>query len=200
MVDPLPKQTGASDLSGVWRSPRVVLAVIAAPARHFGDGPDFQPWVHEPPPAAGSPRTVILICLLYLRDSRETLNHSDDLVTSVALEATELDQLADPLHDGTLLRSTGHRYAAATLEIEKPFFTENVQSTEHGVLIHAEDSGHVFRQGKALTGSSLSLGDGSADLCCHLVVQRSGFSSVDLDIKHGTRHSRSVRIELPGSA
>jgi hypothetical protein len=153
---------------------------------------------YAPPSAAGSPTIVTLICLLSLRESRETLYHLDDLVTSVALEATELDQLADPLHDDTLLSSTCHRYAAATLEVEKPFLTENVQSTEHCVLIYAEDGGHVFRQGKALTRSSLTFGEGSADLCCHLVVQRSGFSSVDLDIKHGTMHGRSMESELPG--
>jgi hypothetical protein len=57
-----------------------------------------------------------------------------------------------------LLRRACHCYAAAALEVERPSFTENSQSTEHGVLIHAEVSGDVFWQGKALTGS----GDPSA--------------------------------------
>ena len=52
------------------------------------------------------------IDLLVIRGgSRETLNHSDDLVTSVALEATELGQLADTLNNDTVLgsRPCGYR-------------------------------------------------------------------------------------------
>jgi hypothetical protein len=75
-------------------------------------------------PAADLSRTVILIGLLSVKDSRETLNHLDYLVTSVAMEATELDQLADTRHDDTLLRSTCHRYTAATSEVEETFLME----------------------------------------------------------------------------
>jgi hypothetical protein len=93
----------------------------------------------------------MLLCLS-VKDSRETLDDLDDLLTSVALESTELDQLADTLHDDTLLRSPCHRDAAATLEVEETFLTEEMQGPQHGVLVHAEDACHVFGQWEPLSG------------------------------------------------
>ena len=139
----------------------------------------------------------MLLCLS-VKDSRETLNHLDDLVTSVTLEATELDQLVDTLNDDALLRSPCHRDAAATLEVEETFLTEDMQCSQHGVLVHTEDGCHVLGQGKALSGSSFSLGDGPADFGRHLIMKRRCLCSVDLDIKHGTRHSRSMDVGLLG--
>ena len=139
----------------------------------------------------------MLLCLS-VKDSRETLDDLDDLLTSVALESTELDQLADTLHDDTMLRSPCHRDAAATLEVEETFLTEEMQGPQHGVLVHAEDGCHVFGQRKALSGSSFSLGDGPADFGRHLIMKRRRLCSVDLDIKHGTRHSRSMAVGLLG--
>jgi len=131
-------------------------------------------------------------------ESRKAFDDLDDLVPAVSLKATELDQFTDSLHDEALLWRSGHGDAPPTLEVEQSLVPKDVQGPQHGVLIHAEDGCHVFGQGKAFSGSSFSLGDGSANFRCHLVMKRRRFCSVDLDIEHGTRHSRSIEPELPG--
>jgi len=133
-------------------------------------------------------------------ESRKAFDDLDDLVPAVSLKAAELDQFTDSLHNEALLWRSGHGDAPPTLEVEQSLVPEDVEGPQHGVLIHAEDRCHVFGQGKALSGSSFSLGDGSADIRRHLVMKTRRLCSVDLDIEHGTRHSRSIDSQLPSPA
>ena len=103
--------------------------------------------------------------------SRKTLDDLDDLVTAVSLEATELDQFTDTLHDDALLRSPATVMPRPRWKSSRPLVTEDVQSPQHGVLVHAEDGCHVLGQGQALSGSSFSLGDGPANFRCHLIME-----------------------------
>jgi hypothetical protein len=132
--------------------------------------------------------------------SRKTFNHLDHLVAPISLEATELDQLADALHHDTLLRSSCDSDSPASLKVEQSLVAEDVQSTQHRVLVDPENRRHIPGQWQALSRTSLAIGDGPANLSRHLIMERRCLGAVDLDIKHGTSHSRSMDPGLPGPA
>ena len=103
--------------------------------------------------------------------SGEALNDLDDLVTSVALEPAELNELADLPDDDTLLGRAGHGDPTTALEVEKPLVSEYVEGPQDSVLVHAEHRGQVLGQRKSIAWTSFALGDRSANLGGHLIVQ-----------------------------
>jgi hypothetical protein len=104
------------------------------------------------------------------RTSRKALDDLYDLVGPIALDPTELDQIVDSIHDGTSLGSSGHGDATTSLEVEETFITEDVKSTQHGVLVDPEHGSHVLGQREALSRPGFTVGDGPSNLCGHLVM------------------------------
>lgn len=74
----------------------------------------------------------------------QRLDDLNDLFASVALDSTEVDQLAHPANDDTLLRCSGNSDAPASLKVEEPFVPEDAQRTKDGVLIHCQDGRHIL--------------------------------------------------------
>jgi hypothetical protein len=132
--------------------------------------------------------------------SREPLDDLDHLIGPVTLGAAEIDQVPDPIDHSAALRRPGHGDPPPPLEIEQALVTEDAESSQHGVLVHPEDGRHVLGQGQPLPRSGLAVGDGTADLGGHLVVEWDRLSPVDVDIKHGAIHSSPVSIGLRGLA
>ena len=103
--------------------------------------------------------------------SRQVLDHGNDLVSAIARLRQNSTQVTDPLHDRTLLRSASHCDPPAPLEIEKTFFPKDVQGTKDGVLVHSEHSSNVLGQWQAFPWAGLALGDCSSYFGSDLVVQ-----------------------------
>jgi len=61
--------------------------------------------------------------------SRKALDHVDHLVTAVALEATELDQFTDSLHNDARLTCTGHRDTPTSLDGKKTLVPKDVKGS-----------------------------------------------------------------------
>lgn len=107
--------------------------------------------------------------------SRKALDDLDDLVTAVALEPAELDELVYSPDDDALLCCSGNRDPTTTLEVEKPFVPQYVESPQDGVLVHPKYRGQVLRQRKTISRTCFALGDRPADLRGHLIVQKDRF-------------------------
>ena len=113
--------------------------------------------------------------------SREALDDLDDLVTAIALEPAEFDELVDPLDDSALPGRAGNSDPTPTLEIEKPLIPKYVESPQDGVLVHPEHGRKVLGQWKTLSRACFAIGDRPADLRCHLIVEGHRFRTVDVD-------------------
>jgi hypothetical protein len=119
--------------------------------------------------------------------SSETLDDLDHFFGSITLDSTEFDQLTDSCYDCPPLRGSGHGDSSTSLEIQ-----------QHGVLVHTEHGCDVLGERETFSWPRFTFGNGSSDLCCHLVVESHGFRSVDVDRDHGTSHSSSMRFRLLG--
>jgi hypothetical protein len=113
--------------------------------------------------------------------SRQALDDLDDLVTAIALQPAELDELADSFDDSALLGRAGNGDPTPTLEIEKPLIPKYVEGPQDGVLVHPEHGGKVLGKWKALSRACFALRDRPADLRCHLIVEGHRFRTVDGD-------------------
>src|SRR5262245_30598732 len=99
--------------------------------------------------------------------SADVLDDLDQLVHAVTVLAAELDELACLHHDDTALGSSRNRDASTAPELEKSFASKELQRTQQGVLVHAEDCGKILGRRQALTRLRLSIGNSSPDLCSH---------------------------------
>ena len=108
-------------------------------------------------------------------ESRETLNDLDDLISAIALEPAELNELADSSDNDALLCGASDGDPSATLEVEESFVPQYVESPQDGVLVHPEHRCEVLGQWKTISWTRFALGDRSADLGSHLIVNRDRF-------------------------
>jgi len=106
--------------------------------------------------------------------------------------AGEPDQVPGLGKDRAALGCPGDRDAPAAAELQQALVPEQVQGAEHGVLVHAEHRGQVLGQREPLARSGLAVRDGPPDPGRDLLVQRERIGAVDVDIQHGTSHSRSI--------
>jgi hypothetical protein len=112
--------------------------------------------------------------------STASLDKSDNFVTPVSLGPSKDEQFIDARHHRSALGSTNDSHTTTSCEVEQSFVTKDVQSSDHGVLVHPEYSRQVDGRGKAFALSGLTFGDGSSDLGGDLVVERDRFFLVDL--------------------
>jgi hypothetical protein len=89
--------------------------------------------------------------------SANALDDLDQLVQAVTVLATELDELACLHHDDTALGSSRHRDATTATELEKSFAPKELQGTQQGVLVHAEDGGKILGRRQALARLGLTV-------------------------------------------
>jgi hypothetical protein len=79
--------------------------------------------------------------------SRQAFDDLDHLITAIALDPTEFDELSYTLDDGSVFNSPGHGDAPAALKVEQTLIAEDVERTEDGVLVDPHDGCHVLGQG-----------------------------------------------------
>jgi hypothetical protein len=101
----------------------------------------------------------------------ETLDDLDHIFTAVAAGTRELEQVADLPDDLAALGPAGDTHAAAACEVDGSLLAQQVQRSEHGVLVDAEYGGEVDRWRESLAGTDLTFGDRTADLSCDLIVK-----------------------------
>jgi hypothetical protein len=108
------------------------------------------------------------------------LDQCDDFVTSVSLCPSKVEQIIDACHHCSALWSTHHSHTATSREVKQFFVTKNVQSSDHGVLVHAEYGRQVDGWGKTFALRGLTFGNSSSDLGGDLIVERDRLLLVDL--------------------
>jgi hypothetical protein len=106
------------------------------------------------------------------------LNQRNDFVATVSLRSSKHEQLFNARQHCTALWRANNTNPTASREIEQPLVTKNVQGTNHGVLVHAENGCQVDRWRKSFTLSRFTLGDGPSDLRGNLVVESNRLSLV----------------------
>ena len=118
--------------------------------------------------------------------SSVSLDQGEDLITSVSLSPRVTEKFVDARHHRAALRSANHAHATTSCEVEQPFVSKDVQSTNHRVLVHPEHRGQVDRRGKAFSLSGLAFGDGPSNLRGHLFVEVDWLVLVDFRYLHRT--------------
>jgi hypothetical protein len=141
-----------------------------------------------------------------LFNSEQGFDHRYNFLTPIPLRSGKVDQLPDPGNDSASLRCPGDGHTSAALEVEDALVSKCPERPEDGIRVNAEHGGDVSGGRKALAGSQLTLGDVPPDLRRHLLMQRDGLVSGDLDIHDGDMQSITIvkieaelRTELPSS-
>ena len=114
------------------------------------------------------------------------LDQGEDLITSVSLSPRVVEKFVDASHHGAALRCANHPHATTSREVEQPFISKDVQSTNHRVLVHPEHCRQVDGRGKAFALSGLAVGDGPSNFRGHLFVKRDRLVSIDFRYLHRT--------------
>jgi len=97
-------------------------------------------------------------------------------------------------HDDTALGSPRNRDASTAPELEKSFLPKDLQRTQQGVLVDAEDGGEILGRRQALTRLGLTVRNCSPDLRGDLLVEIGGVRFVHLDTYHGPSNTSSIGL------
>lgn len=119
----------------------------------------------------------------------ERLDDLDDLLTPIPVLAGEVNQFLSFVEEGGPFGSSRDRDPSTSSKLKYPFVPEKPECPEHSVGVHAEHGSHVTSRRQALPDSHVTIGDVPPDLSGHLIMERDGFVSGDLDFLHGNKHS-----------
>ena len=108
----------------------------------------------------------------------EAFKERHQFVTAVAVTATELDEVLHHLDDLGPLRRPGDADHPPVTDFEQSLVTELAQRSKDGVCVHAEHRRQVLRLRDPLTRFRFTVGDGSSDLDCDLLVKKDRVVSV----------------------
>ena len=111
--------------------------------------------------------------------TREILEHRDQLVASITLLTSQFDEFFELRRQEALIGLGGHPDASTATHLHETFVTQNPKCAQHRVGIDAQLVGEVPSLRDLLTGASLTLGDGSANLRRHLLVEQSRVATVE---------------------
>jgi hypothetical protein len=123
---------------------------------------------------------------------RERLNDLNDVLISIAVEASELEEFANLFNHGSIVDGPSHRYSSSPPKVQETFIPQDAQRPQHRVGIHAEDCCQVFCWWQAFTRLCLARGDSAANVAGYLIVKSDALEAVDLDIQHSARHSSTM--------
>ena len=124
----------------------------------------------------------------------DLLDNLDELVQAVAVLAPELDELPCLHHDDPALGCSRNRDASTATELEKSFLPKELQGTQQGVLVHAEDGGKILRRRQTLAGLGLTVRNCSPYLRRDLLVKIGRVCLVHLDTYHGPSNTSSIGL------
>ncbi len=129
--------------------------------------------------------------------SAHALDHLDELVHGISLPASELDQLPDPLHDGSALGRPGHRDPAPTSKFEQALVLKQPQRAQDGVGVDTEDSREVSSRRKSFTGLRLPVCDRTPYLGGDLEIEVGPVLLVHLDTNQCASNTSSLVNRWP---
>ena len=111
------------------------------------------------------------------------LNH---LVTLEALPTSEVEQFIDSTDHRPALRCSDDPHATSTSEVEQSFVAQLVECADHRVLVDLEDCRKIDGRWQTFTLYDLTLGDCSANLRRHLLIDRDRVVPIDIAESHST--------------
>jgi hypothetical protein len=112
----------------------------------------------------------------------DALDDLDQLLSAVALLASETDKLASAGDNGSSLGCTGDMDATTTPELQQAFIPKQAKRTENGVRVHAKHGGEIAGGREPFAWLRFAVGDSAPDLGGHLLEQIRLFLAVDLDV------------------
>ena len=125
--------------------------------------------------------------------SGDVFDHLDEFVNGISLSASELDQLANLLHDSAALGCPGNRDSASASKLEQPFVLKQPQRAQHGVGVDSEDGCEVSCRWESFTGLCLSVCDRTPYLGGDLEIEKVGaVPFVHLDTNQCTSNTSSI--------
>jgi sugar lactone lactonase YvrE len=132
----------------------------------------------------------------------EALDQCDQLVASVALPPSEMDQPPGGGVACAVFWSARDRYAAAAAEVEQPLAAEQAKCAQDRVAVDIEHGREVARGRQPLARARLPVGDRAADLGSDLFMERHWVVPVDRDdlaFWHSAMHTSFIvaRLLLP---
>ncbi len=123
---------------------------------------------------------------------RNVLDHLGHFVRRISVMLCIRDEVLDLAQHLALLWCADDSDSSTTSKLQEPFVTKYVHRPQRGVLVHAENCGDVFDQRQPITGSSLALGNGSANFGSNLIVQWDRAGPVHLHEMHSTSYYRTI--------
>ena len=94
--------------------------------------------------------------------------------------------------DLALRRNRGDRDAPAAPKLEQPLVAEVAQRAQHRVAVDVEDRGQVSGRRQTVTGLGLAVGNRTANLGRHLLVEVGGRASIDVDVQDGASNNSFI--------
>lgn len=105
----------------------------------------------------------------------------------------KVEQFIDAGHHRPALGRSNYSNATPSREVEQSLVAEDMQCTDHGVLVHAEYRRQVYCRGETFALSSLAVSDRPTNLGGHLIVQCDRFIFVDFECLHRTSINGTIR-------
>jgi hypothetical protein len=131
--------------------------------------------------------------------SPDPLDDLDEFVSTVTLTSGQTNQLPRLGNEDGLLWSIAHHGdTSSSAEVQKPFLAKSAKRPEHRVGVDPEHGSQVPGRRQSFTWLGFPVGDGPADLCCHLLMQGSQFVKVnlDMDIQHSDNYASTMSLTL----
>lgn len=108
------------------------------------------------------------------------LHQLNYLVAAKTLSARECQKLVDLEEYCASLWCANYTDAATSSEVEQPFLPQDMERSDHGVLVDPHDGSDIDGRREAFTRRRFSVGDGAADLGGYLLVQGQRLALVNL--------------------
>ena len=144
-------------------------------------------------PAPAPPRRVVRARALEALHLADVFDHLDEFVDGVSLCASELNELANLLHDGAALGCPGNRDSPTAAKLEQPLVLKQPQRAQDGVGVDAEDGCEVSCRWESLTGRCLAVCDRTTYLGCDLEIEKvAAVPFVHLDTNQCTSNTSSM--------
>ena len=101
---------------------------------------------------------------------RERLHHRQEFLTSITLRPCEVEKLLQSGDNRSTLRCTGDDDGSSTVKLQESLVSKHAKCPKHSIGVDAKHGSEVLGLRNSISGVSLSVGDGSANLRGNLIV------------------------------
>ena len=108
----------------------------------------------------------------HLRPGRLRSNQVNNIIRSITLGPSEVEQLSNAGDYRSALRRADHSDSPASCKVQQPFVTKDVKCANHSVLVDAKFRCQVDCGGESLALFGFAFSNRSANFRCHLFVER----------------------------